>query len=106
MEKMAIDKQAATRSAFYDCIGQAIKEKGYTTESSVGGMLVHLGDGYFVEINVKVRNAEKFDLSKEREKYAEKTEKAAIRARKAAEKAKAQEEKAIAKAAAAAEKTI
>lgn len=107
MEKMAIVKQAATRSDIYACIEKAIKsDMDYFTETVSDGMLVHLPDGYFAKVKVTVCNAEKFSLDNVRTKYAEKTQKAAERARKAAERAKEKEEKAVARATAAAEKTV
>lgn len=104
MEKMTVKAQAEVRAKFYEMFGEAAQAAGYEVEPFKGGMLIGIGEGNFVKVNVAVANPEKFSIEDVRYEYAETLARRAERAEAAKQKAIEREEKARAKAEAAAEK--
>lgn len=102
--KMSIKDQAAARASLYEVCTTALFEKGYDSEPVCDGSLIHLPNGQFAVIKISIKDATKFNLEEEREKYTEKQVAAAERAEKAAEKARKKAEKAKEKAEKAKEK--
>ncbi len=102
---MTIKEQAIVRSNFYTAIENMVKDNmGYETEPFKGGLLVDIGDGNFVKINVAVANPEKFSVETVRQEYAEilaaraeRAEKARLKAEERARKERDRAEKAAEK---------
>lgn len=103
---MTIKEQAIVRSKFYTAIEDMVKSTmEYESEPFKGGLLVSLGDGNYVKINVAVANPDKFSVEDVRREYAEilaaraeRAEKARLKAEERARKERDKAEKAAEKA--------
>lgn len=106
MEKMNVKQQVEVRANLYDIVIGGLHTKDFETEAVCDGLLIHLPDGYFAKLKISICDAAKFDLTEEREAYAEKLRKQSERAEAARLKAEEKARKAAEKAAKAAEKTL
>ena len=91
-EKMSVKEQSEIRAKLYEMARGAI-EGEFTTETIATGALIHLPGGQYAELQISIKDVEKFDLTKVREAFALKQSREAERAKKAAEKATANAEK-------------
>ena len=106
MEKMNVKQQVEVRANLYDIAINGLHANDFETEAVCDGLLIHLPDGYFAKMKISICDATKFDLTEEREAYAEKLQKQSERAEAARLRAEEKARKAAEKAAKAAEKTL
>ena len=106
MDKMNVKQQAEVRANLYGAAIESFRNINLDTEAICDGLLIHLPDGYFAKMKISICDATKFDLTMEREAYAEKLQKQSERAEAARLRAEEKARKAAEKAAKAAEKTL
>lgn len=90
-EKMNAKEQAEIRAKLYDMVLAPIVQNGMSTEIISDGALIHLGNEQYATIKVTIKDASKFNIEAEREKYRQKVARQEEKAAKAREKKEKQE---------------